>query len=159
MSILERKLLEKKVLIAFHPPNEVPVPDNIPPRQHSFEPWQNAINSTFSQLSEQTLLRCINQCNYDLSMMVGKKASFNANSESRCKDSCDSKWLSPYFKYTKLAQEKAQKDFELCLKADNQFEVEPKDILECKRVMFNSYLDSVLDYEQDYLKIALEKYS
>ena len=159
MSILERKLSLKKDLSAFHPADEPEPVENIPPRQHNFHNWQQYINGTFGELSLNTYSRCLNQCKYDISMMAGRKSPFNDNADFYCSEDCKVKWLVPFQRCTKIAEIKAQRDYELCMKNDQQFEIETKDLLECKRVMFNSYLDSVLDSEQDYLKAALEKYS
>ena len=159
MSLLERKLSQKKEFIAFHPPGEEGKIENIPKNQHNFHDWQQYINGTFGELSQRTYLACLNQCNYDLSMMGGRKAPINDHAEIYCSHDCSIRWINPFNRYTQLANSKSEKDFEKCLKADNQVEIEPKDLLECKRVKFFSYLDSVLDYEQEYLKLALEKYS
>lgn len=159
MSILERKLQEKKELIPFHPPSEPTIEENIPPRQHAFETWQLYINTTFSELSDQTLNRCVSQCEYDVSMMGGRKSLSNEHSLFNCQQECNYRWKTPFIKYTQIAHAKAERDFQQCIKNDNHFDMETKDLLECKRVMFNSYLDSILDYEQEYLQQALEKYS
>ena len=159
MSLLEKKLSVVRKLIPFHPIAESEPEQNVPPRQHNFENWQTYINSTMDDLSRQTYLRCQNQCKYDVTMMLGKKVDINENAEMLCNKDCSVKWLSPFYRYTGLAHSKAEKDFQICLKGENKFEMESKDLLECKRVMFNSYLDSVLEFEQQYLQTALEKYS
>jgi hypothetical protein len=159
MSILERKLFQKQDLIPFLPPTEPKVEENIPPRQHAFETWQMYINTTFQELSNQTYSRCVNQCKYDVALMGGRKTPINELAEFDCAQDCGMRWLSPFTKYTEMAHAKAEREFERCIKNDNHFDLETKDLLECKRTMFNSYMDSILDYEQEYLKQALEKYS
>jgi hypothetical protein len=159
MSVLERKLSGKKEFVSIHPTGDLPEDINIPPRMHSFELWQGYVNSSFSELARETFNRCASQCEYDVAMMYGKKVSHNKQAENTCHSSCAYQWNNPYYQSVENSQIDAKKEFEKCLKGNKQFDIEPNDMLECKRVMFNTYLDSMLGAEQEYLKLALEKYA
>ena len=159
MSFLEKKLLQKTELTAFNTTSETPEGVNVPTRPHAFENWKSYINQTFRELSQHTMNRCLNQCDYDIALMGGRKTPFNDHAQYECSQDCKVRWLSPYHQSTRLADFKAQGEYERCLKGDTNVDMESQDVFECKRVMFNSYMDNMIESEQEYLRQAMSKFS
>lgn len=159
MSFLESKLTRQPPRQSFHPAGETPVDDYIPPRMHSFDYWQGFVNKSFHDLQRNTLGRCIKQCEYDLSFLYGRKVGDNDNAMINCGGDCGQRWGSQFTDAVKNAERVASNVFNSCLKENNNFDTESKEILQCKKEMFNAYLDTMLDAEENYLRRALEKYS
>ena len=147
MSKLDQNLQRKENFINY-----------IPDKKPHFHDWQKFINEAFAELSQKMYLKCHQRCKYYVTRMEASQAHLNNFSETDCSQDCQVKWLNPFYHYTELAHVKAERDFENCMKIYNQFESDTKEILECKREKFKSYMESVLFYEQEYEKIALDKY-
>jgi hypothetical protein len=66
-----------------------------------------------------------------------------------------------YFKIVivKIAEEESNKAFNKCLAGKIKNDIEYENVLSCKSVAFQDYMNRVLDIEEKYLNEALNKFA
>lgn len=129
-----------------------------PENKHSFNKWNNYISWHLFNVSRSINQRCQQQCHRDTAFLHGKSVGQYHDLANKCENECNGKWLGiASYKRESLVNIADQK-FNECLGKFNHLDYGKEELLKCKKDAFLSFSDDMLDFEQEMLNDALNKY-